>query len=206
VTDNSESNGPIKIKVEDRRHWARVGESDEETPREEVVAEEAAAAKDEEELGALRDRAEAAEEKLRDYASAFQKWKEEQEQVRMRLERDLETRVSLRFGELVADLLELVDDLDRSLEHSRSVKAAAPFVKGVALARERFLSTLERHGVKRMELDGGVFDPNLAEAVAVESVDDPAADGTVVRTVRSGYRLGDRVLRVARVAVGRANA
>lgn len=202
MSDLPESDDSPRIKVDDRRHWARPHDEDEE-PREHAPPGNGPvpSAAD---VEALRARAETAEDKLRDYASAFQKWKSDQEEFRSRLERDVDTRVSLQFGRLVADLLELVDDLDRALDHAGAAPEIAPFVEGVSLARDRFLATLERHGVERLDLDGDLFDPNVAEAVAVEPVGDSSADGTIVRTVRSGYRLGDRIVRVARVAVGRA--
>lgn len=197
VADLPESEQTPKIKVEDRRFWARAEQPDEE------AGEETAPAPDPE-LEAFRVRAEAAEAKLRDYATAVERWKQEQEQVRARLERDLESRVRTRFGDLVADLLETVDDLDLAVAHARGVAEGTPFVEGITLVRDRFVSTLARHGVLRLELDGAPFDPNVAEAVAVEPVDDPSADGCVVRTVRSGYRYEDRIVRAARVVVGRA--
>lgn len=199
MTDLPESKGHPRIKVEDRRHWARRDEEEEPT----AEAEASAAPPEIEEL---RTRAETAEGKLREFAAALQQWKLEHEQVRARLERDVETRVALRFGDLVAELLETVDDLDLAIDHARGLSDAAPFVDGVALARDRFVNTLARHGIERLRLDGSPFDPNVAEAVAVEPVDDPAADGTVVRTVRPGYRLGERIVRAARVSVGRAMA
>jgi molecular chaperone GrpE len=202
VTDLPESGDSPRIKVEDRRHWARPQDDGEELP----APEETVPTPSAKEVEALRVRAETAEDKLRDYASAFQKWKTDQEEFRSRMERDVDTRVALRFGQLVADLLELVDDLDLALEHAADAPETASFVEGVRLARSRFVTTLERHGVERLDLDGTPFDPNVAEAVAVEPVDDPAADGTVVRTVRSGYRLGERIVRAARVAVGRASS
>jgi len=197
VTDLPQSEPSPKIKVEDRRHWARAEEPEGEPAQE-------TAPPPDPEIEALRQRAETAEAKLREYAAAFQHWKEEQAQVRARLERDLDSRVRTSFGDLVADLLEPVDDLDLAIAHARGTAEATPFVEGITLVRDRFVSVLARHGIERLDLEGTPFDPNVAEAVAVEPVDDPAADGCVVRTVRSGYRYGDRIVRAARVAVGRA--
>jgi len=64
---------------------------------------------------------------------------------------------------------------------------------------------LLKNGVERLDLEGAEFDPNVAEAVAVVAAD-PALDGRIVRTVRPGYRLGERVIRPARVLVGRAES
>lgn len=194
--EEDETKGPRKVKVEDRRHWARAVSEDETE-----AAEATGTPPPDPEREALRARAEAAEAKLRDYAEAFRTWKEEQEQFRARLERDLDAKVALRFGDLVAELVDTVDDLDLALSHAAD--RDDPLADGIAIARDRFLAILSRHGVERLELDGDEFDPNVAEAVAVEPVDDPSASGKVLRTVRSGYRLGERVIREARVVVGR---
>jgi len=189
------------LKVDDKRRFANrdQAEPDAEAAREGHLPAEVPAA----ELDAMRARAEAAEAKLYDYAAAFDKFKSEQEQVRARLERDVATKVESRFGSLVADLLEAVDDVDLALEHAREVPAAEPIVRGLEIARERFLAMLLKNGVERLALEGTAFDPNNAEALSLEPVADAALEGTVVRTVRPGYRLGERVVRPARVTVGR---
>lgn len=198
MTEREEDEGqePRKVKVEDRRHWARAVSEDE---TEDSEAPETPPPDPEKE--ALRVRAEAAEGKLREYAEAFRTWKDEQAQFRARLERDLDVKVALRFGDLVAELVETVDDLDLALSHAS--EREDPIADGITIARDRFLATLARHGVERLDLDGDEFDPNVAEAVAVEPVTDPGASGKVLRTVRSGYRLGERIVREARVVVGR---
>ena len=60
-----------------------------------------------------------------------------------------------------------------------------------------------KHGVERVDPAGETFDPNLAEAIGMEPVEDESMDGRVTRTYRPGYRLGERILRPARVAVGK---
>jgi len=166
------------FKVKDRRHWAREDRGDEGAPEEPVSTQPTI-------LDEYKKRAQDAERKLLEYIAAFKESQSEQEAFRARIGRDVDRRVELRFGELVADLLETLDDLD------------------LALARDRFLAALERRGVERTVLDGQEFDPNVAEAVRLDPVDSPDLDGKVTQTFRAGYRLGDQVVRAARVAVGR---
>ena len=196
--DAGEEKTPFK--VDDRRHWAR--RDSEEEP--EGSDDETSTSTHPTLLDEFRLRAEAAEKKLLEYIAAFKEAQAEQESHRARLDRDVKRKVELRFGELISDLLETADDLELALSHSRDVPQAEPLVKGVALARDRFLANLERHGVERIEADGHEFDPNLAEAVRMEPVEDPELNGKIVKTLRPGYKLGERVLRVARVAVGRS--
>jgi len=154
------------------------------------------------EFEALRVRAEGAERKLREIQATFLSAKAELDATRVRLERDLARRVDLKFADLVADLLESADDLDRAIEHGRTVAAAAPVMRGVALARERFLAALLKAGLERIDPVGEIYDPNIAEAAGVLPVDDPAAHDTVMQLERVGYRLSGRVIRPARVLVG----
>jgi molecular chaperone GrpE len=190
------------MKVEDKRHWAR---GDEDPPEPATVPEgnETTETAEPAELAALRVRAEGAERKLREVQESFLAAKTDLEKTRERLERDLARKVELRFGALVAELLESADDLDRAIEAGTAAESASPLLQGVVLARDRFLAALERAGVQRFDPSGEPYDPNVAEAVGVVPVGDPAAHDTVVQVARPGYRLGDRIVRAARVLVGR---
>ena len=167
-------------------------------------AERSASAIDPAELEAVKVRAEGAERKLREIQSTFTAAKAELDATRARLERDLEKKVELRFAELVKDLLECADDLDRALAHGRTVKAAAAVVHGVTLARDRFLAALSKAGVERIAPVGEPYDPNVAEAVGILPVEDAAEHDKVVQVERVGYKLSGRVIRPARVLVGQA--
>ena len=93
--------------------------------------------------------------------------------------------------------------MDLALSHVADVPEAKELARGVELVRDRFLTALEKHGVARLDPLGEVFDPNTAEAIGVEPVEDSAMDGKVIATYQPGYTLGDRIIRPARVAVGR---
>ena len=188
------------MKVEDKRHWARREPDDGGGNGEGGTAEQEAL---NEELEAMRQRAQAAERKLQDVQGAFVAARADLEATRERLLRDVDRKVELRFGSLVADLLEAVDDLDRALEHGATIDAAAPFLQGVALARDGFLGALAKAGVTRIDPLNQPYDPNLAEAVGVLPVTDRERHDAVLQVVRSGYALGDRIIRPARVLVGR---
>jgi len=181
------------FRFEDRRHWAHPDEepAQESAPRSPSMIDD------------FRDRTEAAESKLQEYIEAFKGFKKEQEDFRTRLNRDVDRRVDLQFGGLVEELLEAMDNLDLALEHVNEVPEAEPLARGVELARKRFLEALERHGVEKLDPLGDEFDPNEAEAMRVDPVTEPELSGKVTDVLRPGYRLRDRVIRPARVAVGR---
>jgi molecular chaperone GrpE (heat shock protein) len=201
-----EGNGEDAYRVEDRRHWTRgesetagdggTGEGGEHDaggagPRKPSLIEE------------YRQRTEAAESKLLEYIEAYKRHQAEQDDFRARLAQDIDRKVDLKFGSLVEALLQTVDDLDRALSHVASSHETASLARGVAMARDRFLSVLASHGVTPLVLDDVPFDPNEAEAVRIDPVDDPTRHNFVTETLQPGYRLGERILRPARVAVGR---
>ena len=181
------------FRVDDRRHWVSPDDEParEVTPRSPSMIDE------------YRERTEASEKKLQEYIEAFKGFKKEQEQFRERLNRDVDRRVDLQFGGLVEELLDAMDNLDLALEHVADVPEAEPLARGVELARRRFLEALERHGVEKVDPAGEDFDPNEAEAIRVDPVSEAAMSGKVTDVLRPGYRLRDRVIRPARVAVGR---
>lgn len=187
------------FKVDDRRHWAREERSDDDPGEPAASAEPVPPSLVDE----YRRKAEESERRLLEYIAAFKRAQDEQARFRERLERDVERRTDLKFGGLVEELLACVDDLDLALVHAPADDRGDSVARGVRLARDRFLSALSRSGVERFEVVGEPFDPNVAEAVRLDPVADPARDGTVVETLRAGYRLGERVLRAPRVAVGR---
>lgn len=183
-----------EFRVNDRRHWQQEddeAETAETEPARPSIVDE------------FRDRAEQAEQKLLEYIEAFKRHQAEQDQVRERLSRDVARRVELQFGELVGELLESLDDLELGLEHVRGVPEAAPLAQGVEMARGRFLATLSKHGVEQILPGDKPFDPNESEALRVDPVDSAERDQLVTETLKAGYRLGDRVIRAAKVAVGR---
>jgi len=182
-----------EFRVEDRRHTAQ-GAAEPDPPE---------AEREPSVVGELRRRAEQAEEKLREYVAAFQQHEREQDQFRARIAADVERRAELRFATLVQGLLGVLDDLDLALAHGAALPAAAPLVDGLSLARERFTAALAQHGVSEIAALQGPFDPNVAEAVRVDPVASPALDGVVTETLHVGFRLGEHLIRPARVAVGR---
>lgn len=99
-------------------------------------------------------------------------------------------------------LLPIIDDFERGLDAIGSSTDAETVKEGMTLIYNKFVKYLEQNGVKAMETNGADFNDELHEAVAL--VDgDPAMKGKVIDTVQKGYMINDKVLRHAKVAVGR---
>lgn len=111
---------------------------------------------------------------------------------------------ALRFANegLLRDLLPVIDNLQRALEHARTSREFEPIIAGVELVLRSFGETLERHGVKVVEARGAPFDPGRHEAIGHVESDQPP--NTVVDEHQRGYMLHDRLLRPALVTVGKA--
>jgi molecular chaperone GrpE len=117
-----------------------------------------------------------------------------------RLAQNYARRAHETEARLIRDLLPLVDNLQRALEHATSGERAGGFVPGVQLSLKEFMDTLNKHGVEKIEALGQPFDPNLHEAVG--STSHPGyPSGTVVHVEQQGYLYNDRLLRPARVII-----
>ena len=123
---------------------------------------------------------------------------------RRRMQRDLVQAREWGAAEVLGEMLEVVDTFDRALEHAEEGgDVPATFLEGMRLVARGLHEILERRGVTRIVARGEPFDPELHEALtAVPS--EEAAPNTVLQEIQTGWRLGDRVLRPAKVVVSRA--
>jgi molecular chaperone GrpE len=118
--------------------------------------------------------------------------------------RMLKERLEMREraqAELVRDMLEAIDDLNRvtSLDHGEA--GVKDVLDGVEMVERKLHAELERLGVERVGIEGEVFDPNGPEAVGTLPANSPEQDGTVAIVLQPGYRFGSVLLRPARVNV-----
>jgi molecular chaperone GrpE len=96
-------------------------------------------------------------------------------------------------------LLPVLDDLERALEAAEEHEEAK-LEDGVRLVHRQLAETLRKEGLAEIETDG-VFDPHVHEALLAQPGGDEVESGHVLQVLQKGYRLGDRVLRPARVIV-----
>jgi molecular chaperone GrpE len=98
---------------------------------------------------------------------------------------------------LLQQILPVVDNLNRALTHRNQDQMT--FKQGVELVYRQLMGVLKAEGVKLIQTEGQPFDPTLHEAIAVAN--DAADSGLIVEEVERGYKLGDKLLRPARVVV-----
>jgi molecular chaperone GrpE len=126
------------------------------------------------------------------------------ENFRKRQRRELDDARFEAKSKVLKEMLPVVDNLERAIEHASQQAAGSPIVEGVQLVLRQFLSAFERLDVTPIDAGGQAFDPNLHEAIS--QMESELPPGTVVQVLQRGYRAGDRLLRPALVVVAKAPA
>jgi molecular chaperone GrpE len=121
---------------------------------------------------------------------------------RKRTERERRELTDAVSADLIRDLLPVADDLERALA-AASDSPDPSLRSGVELTHRQFLEVLRRRGAEPFESLGQPFDPAWHEALASEPAGD-RPDGQITEVIRTGYRLGSRLLRPALVKVAKA--
>jgi molecular chaperone GrpE len=187
----------IPVKVVDRRWWARGDDGGGDAPS----SDKPTFVEDLERQLAEKDA------QLQETLTKYRQAASEFEESRLRLRREISKDIERARREVIADLLDVLDNLDRAVDASQGQEASIESVlQGIEMVRRQFLTKLESIGVTRIAADGQPFDPSLHEAVTSVPATSPDRDGHVVGIIRHGYRIGDDVLRPASVAVAQAVA
>lgn len=119
---------------------------------------------------------------------------------RKRNERDRHALATRLQADLVASLLDVLDDLERVAASGPEAGGEA-VLEGVRLVEKKFGSVLETAGLESIDAEGELFDPEVMEALMTVPTDDPERDHRVADVFQRGYRFRDRLLRPARVRV-----
>jgi len=204
----------VPVKVVDRRWWAR---------GEDAPGSETSASLKPSYVEELERKLADSEKQAQEYLGKYRQASQEFEVARARMRKELAKDAERSRRDVLASLLEVVDNLDRAIDAARKTAktprpgsgqaprpgsgqandAADPLLQGVELVRQQFLSKLEGFGVTRIPTEGAMFDPLVHEAVTTVPGDE-AADGRIAGVIAQGYRIGDEVLRPALVAVVKA--
>ena len=204
----------VPVKVVDRRWWAR---------GEDAPGSDTAASLKPSYVEELERKLADSEKQAQEYLGKYRQASQEFEVARARMRKELAKDAERSRRDVLASLLEVVDNLDRALDAARKTTktprpgsgqaprpgsgqendAADPLLQGVELVRQQFLSKLEGFGVTRIPTEGAMFDPLVHEAVTTVPGDE-AVDGRIAGVIAQGYRIGDEVLRPALVAVVKA--
>jgi molecular chaperone GrpE len=154
----------------------------------------------EEKLDLVKAAWETSETKAAEYLDGWQRSKAEFANYMKRVNRDREQYNKDAVGRVVKNYLPVLDDLERALKEQPEDETLEVWANGIKLIHRKMVTALENDGVVPMAVDGEMFDPLKHEAIAeIESEDHES--GQIVDVIQTGYTIGERVLRPARVCI-----
>jgi molecular chaperone GrpE len=188
----------VPVKVVDRRWWAKGEAAD-------AASSEAPASLKPTYVEQLEQQVAEKDRQIQETIAKYRQASAEFDEARLRLRREISKDVERARRDVISDLLEIIDNLERALAAARQSGGAdaLTLLQGVEMVHRQFLSKLDGLGVKPIDAAGAQFDPLLHEAITMVPSQSPDQDGIVVGVVRQGYRIGDDVLRPAAVAVAK---
>lgn len=195
-SDNKEHEIPVK--VVDRRWWANSDATSTSSDAGSKTSLKPTYVEQLEQQIAEKDK------QIQEYLTKYRQASSEFEEMRLRLRREIAKDVERARRDVISELLEVLDNLERALDASKQSPSSNALLQGVDMVRRQFLSKLETLGVTPIESIGKPFDPALHEAISTVPAASADQDNTIIGVVRHGYRIGDDVLRPAAVAVAKA--
>ena len=127
------------------------------------------------------------------------------ENLRKRSIRDREDAVQRTRSQIISDLLPAIDAFQLGFAEAKKHEQSSNFAEGFSMAMTMMETTLSEYGLKVIDPTGEKFDAKLHEAIGYEESDD-CEEGHVITTVRTGYRIGERLLRPASVILAKASS
>jgi molecular chaperone GrpE len=121
---------------------------------------------------------------------------------RKRTERDFLDRIQNSNQRLITDLLPVLDDFERSLDHAKDVDNSDALIEGFELVYKKMSSILEKEGLKHIEAVGQEFDPDQHDAL-MQMDSDSHESGMIIEEHLKGYHLNDKVIRHSQVLVAK---
>ena len=166
------------------------------------AAEEATAGAEKEKKSELEARLQEKEKEAQENYDRYLRLSAELENFKKRMEKEKGEAYKFANENLLKDLLPVLDNLERALEHGRDTENPKALFEGVELTYKALWTVLEKYGITRVEAMGEAFDPQHHEAVMVqEDAQSPA--GVVISQLQIGYRLHNRLVRPAMVVVSK---
>ena len=187
----------VKVKVMDKRHWVNPD----------------ALAKDANEeidlkrhphlVAQLEKQMAENDQKLKEYIAAYKQKMAENDEFRVRLQKDVEKRVDSATAGFFRETLPLMDQLDMALAAAEKTHDAATLITGLKMIQSGFVRTFADFGLTEIECEGKPFNPAEAEAVQIMPVNDMNKDNIVIEVAQPGFRMKEMLIRPAKVIVGK---
>ncbi len=174
------------------------------TPESDAPAAETANASIEPEQGQVvtQEKYDAVQLQAQEYLEGWQRARAEFANYKKRVEREMKDSHSNAAGNVLKDILPVIDDLERATSNIPEDLQGNAWIGGVTMIQRKLNKILENYHVTVLDPTGEPFDPNLHEAIGMEDSDD-VESGHVTATMQKGYVQGERVLRPALVRVAK---
>jgi len=185
----------IEIKDEETQNEAPVDETAKEAEEKEDVNSEETSEEE-------KDPLEKAQEEIADLKDKWLRSVAEFENYRKRTLKE-RAELILNGGEkVITAILPIIDDMERAIENGAKTDDPEVLREGMSLIHQKFMKTLEAQGVSKIETENADFDTDVHEAVAMVPGMGDDKKGKVIDCLQQGYKLNDKVIRHAKVAVG----
>lgn len=143
-----------------------------------------------------------AEEKIAELQDRYLRQAAEFDNYRKRTMKEKADLIKSAAEKVIVAELPIVDDMDRALENMEKGMDADACIEGFKLIAQKFKNTLTQQGLEKIDTDGQDFDTDYHEAIALIPAPSEELKGKILDCVQAGYKLGDKVIRHAKVAVG----
>ncbi len=186
-----------RFKFNDRRFWVDEEDEDEKMDDGEISDKPTY-------VQELEKRAQDAEKRLAEYVKAYKEEVQvEWERTKERINREAERNLQIVRRKIVANLLDVLDMLDMSLDSAKQKGDLDALLDGLQMVSNEFEKKLISEGLEPVDTEGVAFDPRVHEALTTEETTDPSVDGQIVKVFKKGYLLGGELVRPAMVSVAR---
>jgi len=196
-SDNQNQTEKPKINVVDRRHWVNQDDEAEATDKESL--EERYPSYGEK----LKKQAEEKDERLKEYINAYKEKNAQTDELRIRLQRENETRLDQFKANLFARMVPILDNLRRAEDSANASGDFESLKQGINLVINQFVRELKDNEVQIIETVGKKFDPKIHEAFLVTDTEDPDQDNMILQELEQGYMFKEKLIKAAKVKVAK---
>ncbi len=149
----------------------------------------------------LEEKIELLEKKLQEKEKMYLRAMADYDNLRKRMDSDVESRALREKMKIIKDILAVIDSFEHAILHLESIEGCDEVKEGVKSIYDQMLSLLKKNGVEKIEVkEGDKFDPSHSEAVGFKE-DNTLEDGSVAKVFQSGFFMGGKLLRPAKVLV-----
>ena len=190
---------PPKMKVLDRRHWVDEDENSDSKGSSKDVIEDRLPNFVEQ----LKQDAEEKDKRLREYISAYKDKNAENDEFRIRLQKENETRLDQFKAILFAKLIPILDNLNRAAQSASQTKDLNSLQEGIDLVINQFIRELKDNGVEPITSVGQKFDPKAHEVFLTVETEDATQDEIVIEELEPGYKFKEKLIKAAKVKIAK---